>query len=88
MLVVLSFHYLISYLIPACDDSQTQNSMTVTNKAPVSMAQSKEFDPLSRQRSADGDMQNKVISSFGLQNDGKVTVHFTMKKGITLNTCT
>lgn len=37
---------------------------------PTSQAGSKEFDPLSSQRSVD-EQQNKVMSSFGINNDGK-----------------
>jgi hypothetical protein len=42
-------------------------------RPPISVASSKEFDPLSARKAAESnDSQQKVMSSFGLQNDGEL----------------
>lgn len=53
---------------PKITDSPQRVSPRPSAVPPTSQAGSKEFDPLSSQRSAE-DQQNKVMSSFGIPND-------------------
>ena len=71
MLVVYLHFTFVAVVPPKISDSPQRASPRPSVGPPTSQTGSKEFDPLSSQRAAD-DQQNKVMSSFGIPNEGEL----------------